>query len=378
MSNPDGSPFSVAQQTVFITADINSTLLLQFLFGIYTGLFPATIYVYIQAAQGAHDHGIVHKENRTRARDRIIIGSTAMLYGSTAVNVLCNWIYNNAVYSTQGATRADIFIGRVSGAIAVGDLVMMDITTFVIFLFADGLLVWRCFHACGRSFCKSFLPIALLVVETVLVISAMVYSCLMIAVPNFATQRTPYIFDRLSAAAYFSAAATSLVSSGAICIQIWRHTALNSRSRKNYRSLISALVESSALYTVVILLSAFLNSIGSMNYETSFTVIIASTYIGVTTQIISGLAPKLMIARLFVSSSQEDSEVSSAHLPSDLIDCATHANGTDITNVEAALEMQHGGSIGMGDDESEDIRMVVGAEYECKDGREHGLETLAY
>ncbi|KAF4618085.1 hypothetical protein D9613_012639 [Agrocybe pediades] len=365
MSSADGSPLSIAQQTAFITADINSILILQLLFGIYTGLFPATIYAYI------------HKENRARARDMIVIGSTVMLYGVTAVNVLCNWIYKSTVYCTLGATRLDIFIGSTGGEMIIAEQIILVTTTYVVFLLADSLLVWRCFHSCGRSFRQSLLPIALLVVEIVLVISASVYGCLMTAAPNFGTHQRAQIFDRVSAAAYFSVAATSLTSTGVICVQIWRHTALNTRSRKNYRTVINALVESSALYTVAVLLSAFLNSVVPMDDDISFTLFITSTYVDVTTQIISGLAPTLMIARLFVSSSREDSEFSSAHLPSELIDRATHPNGTNITNVEAALEIQHGVSIGVREDESDEINMVARAEHQCEDGRENGLETLA-
>ncbi|KAF9554368.1 hypothetical protein CPC08DRAFT_753698 [Agrocybe pediades] len=363
MSTPDDFPYSVSQQKAFINAAVNSTLLLQLLFGVYTGLFPVTIYIYIQ------------KENRSRARDMIIIGNTVLLYGTTALNVLSNWVYINAVYCTQGETRVDIFTANLGGVMLVGDQVILDITTFVVFLFADSLLVWRCFHSYGRSLWKSFLPIVLLIVETVLVISISVYSCLMDVAPNFATSQTGYIADRLSAAAYLSAAVTSLVSTGMICAQIWRHTALNPRSRKNYRTIISALVESSAFYTVIVLLSALLNFIGPLDEEISFTVLLLTTYIGATTHIISGLAPALMIARLHVSSSQEDSKFSSAHLPFDLIGCATPATGTNITNVEAGLKMQPTEFTLSGKEEGKEIQ-VVPRIHEHEDDGEKDMRPL--
>ncbi|KAF9536098.1 hypothetical protein CPC08DRAFT_771736 [Agrocybe pediades] len=46
MSTTDEFPYSVAQQKALISADLNSTLLGQFLFGIYTGIFLATMYIY--------------------------------------------------------------------------------------------------------------------------------------------------------------------------------------------------------------------------------------------------------------------------------------------------------------------------------------------
>ncbi|KAF9554301.1 hypothetical protein CPC08DRAFT_766853 [Agrocybe pediades] len=57
MSTTDDFPFSVAQQKALISADLNSTLLFQFLFGIYTGLFPATLYIYRES------HAIKMSEN---------------------------------------------------------------------------------------------------------------------------------------------------------------------------------------------------------------------------------------------------------------------------------------------------------------------------
>ncbi|KAF4618063.1 hypothetical protein D9613_012670 [Agrocybe pediades] len=286
MSSADGSPLSIAQQTAFITADINSILILQLLFGIYTGLFPATIYAYI------------HKENRARARDMIVIGSTVMLYGITALNVLCNWIYKSTVYCTLGVTRLDIYIGSTGGDMIVAEQIILVTTTYVVFLLADSLL------------------------------------------------RTPRSETGPASSSQTVRVRTEVQNATAATL------------------VINALVESSALYTVAVLLSAFLNSVVPMDDDISFTPFITSTYVDVTTQIISGLAPTLMIARLFVSSSREDTEFSSAHLPSELIDRATYPNGTNITNVEAALEIQHGVSIGLGEDESDEIKMVARAEHQ--------------
>ncbi|KAF9551738.1 hypothetical protein CPC08DRAFT_823132 [Agrocybe pediades] len=359
MSTADDFPFSVAQQKALISADLNSTLLFQLLFGIYTGIFAATVHIYVR------------KENRTRTRDTIIIGSTTALYLLTAVTTGLNWLYTNVLLGTHGATRVEIFLESViQGDIPVGEEIIEDVTIFFgSFFLADGLLVWRCFHACGQSFRKSAFPVALFTVETILALATAVYRSLLDAKPDFEMVQTDQIFDRLSAAAYVTVAATSLVSTIVICLQIWRHTMPRSRSRKNYRNIINILIQSSAIYTVTVLFSAVLNFTSDTGSgESSFASVLISNFVAPVTQIVSGLVPTLMIARLFVSSSQEDREVSSARLPSDLIDRAAHATCDNIINAPGAdLEMQREGTIGaVGQNESEEIRMVGRAEYQLK------------
>ncbi|KAF4610190.1 hypothetical protein D9613_010232 [Agrocybe pediades] len=307
----------------------------QFLFGIYTGLFPATIYL------------CVHKENRTRSGARIVIGSLTALYVVTAIQISVTWLYTNIVLCTDGGTRADTFIESVTGDLPLNtaERVIVDVTALIVFLFADGLLVWRCVHACGRSLRKSFLPIALFAVETGLVLTTMVYECLLDARPDFDTEKTFHVANRLQAATRVSVAATSVVSTVVICLQIWRLTTRRSRSWIHYRTIIRALIESSAIYSVTILFVAILDFTIAQDLESSFTVVLIANIVVTCTQIISGLAPTLMIGRLFLPSNQEDTKDSSVRLPSELIDGVSHAVDSDMGNGEHDLEMQQNGSV---------------------------------
>ncbi|KAF9560024.1 hypothetical protein CPC08DRAFT_762948 [Agrocybe pediades] len=362
MSTTDDFPYSVAQQKALLDADLNSTLLYQFLFGVYSGVFPAAIYIY------------VHKENRTRTRDRIIIGSITALYCTMALNMLSNWIYSNILFCKKGATRVEMFVESATQDVPIGIAILDDIPLYLGFALADGLLVWRCFQACGRSFRRSLLPILLLTVEAALAISVTVYRCLLDTKPNFESLQTNAIFDRLSAAALVAAAVTSLVSTAVICLQIWRHTRLISRSRKHYQTIINALVESSAAYTVAVLFLAILDFFPSANTQSSFDVLLISNFVEPATQIISGLAPTVMIARLIVSSGKDDTVVSSASLPSELVGHATHVN---ITALGDDVEMQQRASVGTGKDDSEIVMVLIRTECQPEGLRvEDGQETI--
>ncbi|KAF9539847.1 hypothetical protein CPC08DRAFT_491828 [Agrocybe pediades] len=155
-------------------------------------------------------------------------------------------------------------------------------------------------------------------------------------------------------------AATSLVSTVVICLQIWRHTTLSSQSRKHYRTIINTLIESSATYTIASIILAIFDFTSTGKIEGSFTIMLIENFVEGTTVILSGLAPTLMIARLFLSSGQEDTEVSSARLPSELFSHAFHAPGTQIANISGAdLEMQQiRGSIVVGEQENDEIQAI--------------------
>ncbi|KAF9554115.1 hypothetical protein CPC08DRAFT_821904 [Agrocybe pediades] len=355
MSPADNVPFSVAQQKALISAGLNSTLLFSFLFGIYTGLFPATIYIYI------------HKENRTRAKDRIIIGSVTALYLITALINAISCYDTNILFVTHSGNRVELFIESADEEFPLGVEITSSFTTFLSLLIADGLLVWRCFHSCGGSLRRCLLPIALLTIETVLVISALVFSCLLNAIPDFHTIHTSAILNHLSAAAYTAVVATSLVSTGLICVQIWRLTRQSSRSRNYYQTIIRALIESSALYTVAVLFEAILDFNDTGSLERSFEVFLISNYGAASSQIIAGLAPTLMIARLFWSTGQEDAQGSSASLPSEFVSHAfeSHANGANTASLGTDLEIQHIGFTGEREhDSSEEIQAVPRAQNE--------------
>ncbi|KAF4612530.1 hypothetical protein D9613_012752 [Agrocybe pediades] len=307
---------------------------------------------------------IVHKQNRTRSRDMIIIGSITALYFITALNTLLNWLGISTLCTTDSGTRVEMFIESVSPNMPKGVAILGDITIYIGFALADGLLVsaeglemlsrmWAVLSKIFTANCTAHSGD-----------SSMAYHFLLDAKPGFKTVQTNEIFNHLSAATFVAVAATSVLSTGAICLQIWRQTTLSSRSRKHYRIIINALIESSALYTVTVLLLAILdfNLTGNIG-KSSYKVFLVINFIDAATQIISGLAPTLMIVRLVVSSSQEDTEVSSARLPSELISHASHANGANIMNVGSDLEMQQSRFMGLGEQESEEIQVVPRTEY---------------
>ncbi|KAF9560023.1 hypothetical protein CPC08DRAFT_762947 [Agrocybe pediades] len=139
MSTNNDFPFSVNQQKAYIGGTLQSTFLYHYMFGIYTGVFAASLYIYS------------HKQNRTKYHDVIIFGSMTTLYVVIAIQVLLNWVSINTFIRTQDGNRMGLFLQMAEGFDPVIFDVLNGISQSVQFSLADGLLVWRAFQACGRQ-----------------------------------------------------------------------------------------------------------------------------------------------------------------------------------------------------------------------------------
>ncbi|KAF9544697.1 hypothetical protein CPC08DRAFT_730234 [Agrocybe pediades] len=130
---------------------------------------------------------------------------------------------------------------------------------------------------------------------------------------------------------------TSLVATFTICRQIYAHTKPKSRLRRRYRTVTDALIQSSGLYSIVVLVQAALGlaEILELHNGRSFDQLIpveyALTFLKNLSILVAGIAPTLMVARLAAPSSHEDTEVSSISFPPDIITHpAYHSDGPEV------------------------------------------------
>ncbi|KAF9569065.1 hypothetical protein CPC08DRAFT_813227 [Agrocybe pediades] len=236
---------SITVQKALISADLNSSLMMQLIFGIYTAVLGPAIYVHIR------------KENRASPQSIIIAGIMIVLYCMTAFVVAVSWYYTSIQFCKQ-ATRAAIFSSADSG-IPVPVLILIDLSQNIGFLMADGLLVWRCYHACGGSFRSNILSMGLFIVEITLVVASAIFDCLLYLRPELETHQLILVSDYLDGASFISVAATSLVATFMICYQIYSRTTPGSGARRLYRHIVDALVQSSCVYTVTVILLAIVD-----------------------------------------------------------------------------------------------------------------------
>ncbi|KAF9558690.1 hypothetical protein CPC08DRAFT_549836 [Agrocybe pediades] len=304
MSATDGFPFTVSQQKALISTNLNSTLLMQFLFGIYTGVFCAAVYFH---------------ETQTAFQNRIVSGTILALYIITMVVVACNWYFVNILLCLQGWTRESISVEALIASIPIADAIVTDIASVVSMLLADGLLVWRCYGACGRSVHTYLLPVGLLIIETALIVAVIVFDCLLSVLPNFPTDRTKAIGNRLTSAMFISVSATSLAATFIICRQIYLYTSPGTQSRRRYQNIIDTLVQSSALYTAVAVLEVVPGFIETNDPASTVKLMGAVNYAYCLSTIVAGLAPTLMVARFSVSTINDEIVDSTFELPPEFL-----------------------------------------------------------
>ncbi|KAF4615730.1 hypothetical protein D9613_012480 [Agrocybe pediades] len=289
----------------------------------------------------------------------IIVGSMAALYALTTITVAINWHFTNQRFCTDGGSRDQIFLGPVTSSwMYVFASIVGGGATFII---ADGVLVSGLFGVfyiydsgtgsnyavrCGdvsthvanhfaavhyQLVCSSWKYVVLVICSDV--VSSLVYNEPQVFhVREFLTLVS--VTTILDGAMYVSVAATSLAATYIICGQVYTHTKPGSRSRRRYRNVIDALIQSSALYSSVIVIEAVLYIVEGLPSSLKPTTpqnmnpIFVLGFFSDAVVLVTGIAPTLMVARLVLSSYNEDAEVSSISFPKYLITHpTTHSKG---------------------------------------------------
>ncbi|KAF9556246.1 hypothetical protein CPC08DRAFT_103494 [Agrocybe pediades] len=139
-SSNDALPSDAVQRAIN-SAYLNAGLLYVFLMGAYTTLYPATIYVYLKKYQST-----------ALSQKRLMIGTLTALYAVVLGQISINCFYLNLIFLIKGDSKLSSFIEAVTITSTPDKpghaLVFLNTISFVI---ADGIMVWRCFHVCGRS-----------------------------------------------------------------------------------------------------------------------------------------------------------------------------------------------------------------------------------
>ncbi|KAF9560014.1 hypothetical protein CPC08DRAFT_818450 [Agrocybe pediades] len=310
MTSRNDFPTSVVQQKLLISADLHSALMQQFLTGVYTGLFAVTIFTCLQ------------REVYTSSIKRIIIGSMASLYAMTALTCVTNWMDVTILLCDQSLTRLSTALASATFSVPPALSITGVLSQNIVLLLADGLMVWRCFHACGSSLRRSLVPIGLLVIETALVLgSSAFYILVNLGSGPWDPIFTCIVADYLGGAMAISVVATSLAATFLICRQIYTHTkTLPGSARSRYERVIDTLIQSCGMYSAAVIGLAVVQLLVASGPSTSFrlTVYAIENYVTSFGNIMAGLSPTLMIARLVTSSApHHDTERSYARFHSD-------------------------------------------------------------
>ncbi|KAK0496165.1 hypothetical protein EDD18DRAFT_233132 [Armillaria luteobubalina] len=240
--------------------------------GIYTGIVAVTLW------------SIFTRESRSIGR-RVMVVIIVLLFIVTTINFGLNWSYISSAFIGNGQS----FWSEYSVLVFSENLYLgMGITGAINTIFADSIMIWRCWMVWGRRWLVVLLPISLLISGIVLK--------LIDTYQGYTTGSD----DPVAFVLYLSfTLATTIWCTTLIIYRILAVVRGNDGVGGGvgvYRHVIEVLVESSALYSIFLILLLAFEVRGDW----------AGYYIDAMSGIARGIAPTLLVGRVATGKSRPD------------------------------------------------------------------------
>uniref|UniRef100_A0A8H7XJ07 Uncharacterized protein n=1 Tax=Psilocybe cubensis TaxID=181762 RepID=A0A8H7XJ07_PSICU len=264
---------SLDTQKRVISAFLNSIMLQNMLMGIYTIVYSGTIYLY--------------SLNKTSNASRRMVQSTlTVLYILCLGDILVDWYYLDWTIVALGDTRYSMFLSSLDAPIRV--VIPIDLFFNATFVVSDWVLIWRCYHVWGRSVRIVAALFLFLLAEIALAIS---FTILEASDGQLQNNGNGQLTNNISGAFVLISAGTTVITTLLIAVRI------------SYNPQIMTIIESSAVYSLILLLYGvivicpFFNLIDSPLIEVQY-------YVQQVLTVIACMSPTVMVARLAVTTSR--------------------------------------------------------------------------
>ncbi|SJL11382.1 uncharacterized protein ARMOST_14785 [Armillaria ostoyae] len=245
-----------------LDAHLNSITLEALLHGMYTGILAVTLWnIFI---------------NKCWWIRRALVVIIILIHGLTTIGFAANWSYMHTVFIENGKSFWTAYLTLTNGAQAA--VLTADITSTMSTITADLYMIWCCWMVWGQCWVAVLFPILSLIVATVLKIIETYYDC---------TNIYEIIFPILYAAFILATTlwCTLLIIYRILIVAgVWHGAGSRWRVYHHY---IEVLVESSALYSISLILYLALLICNSFGLY----------YLDVIAGITKGVAPTLLIGR---------------------------------------------------------------------------------
>ncbi|PPQ91124.1 hypothetical protein CVT25_013262 [Psilocybe cyanescens] len=298
MSTSD-QPFSTNFQQAEISSNLNSSMLLNYLMGIYTLVYAGTLFIY-------------SSNKATHANRRIVLSAISVLYLLCFVQFVVQWYSIDLDVVINGDTRESIFFSTVEGG-PKWLWVFANVPFYASFVASDGLLIWRCYHVWGRSFRVISVLLILLLAEFGLFVTATILEGLSHRLTSGANTSAA-LFNSLTSALVFVSLATTVTTSLLIGYRIYSVARLNGQpSKRLFKHIVVLVIESAAVYSFVLLLDAVFavipsfNLVGSPLYQAGY-------FVDAVLIVVPGMAPTVLVARIAVTNSNYTVEPTITHI----------------------------------------------------------------
>ncbi|KAH9481732.1 hypothetical protein JR316_0006259 [Psilocybe cubensis] len=297
------SGISASRESAAISAALNSCLMLQLLMGIYTVVYAGTMYLCLS------------KSARSKSRRLVIFVISGLYLSCLGISVL-QWSSLHHSIVTQGETRESAYLS-VIGSGPMWSYVLLNMLFYGLFVMADGLLVWRCYQVYKPSTMVLLVLLAFFFVELGLFIAGVLITG--ITGPN-RTIANITLTNKLRGALYFASFATTVTTTSLIAHRL--HRAYHAHARLSVklesmaprrggwlRHIAAVLVESAAVYSLVILVYAIGNAASARAGEGASMRNVAM-YLEVVVAVTGGMAPTVLVARIAITDPDYDTGAS--------------------------------------------------------------------
>ncbi|PBK98784.1 hypothetical protein ARMGADRAFT_589170 [Armillaria gallica] len=248
----------------FLNAELNARILYSLLYGIYTGILAVTLWnIFI---------------NKCRPIRQAVVIVIILLYTLITINVASDWSYTHLTFIENGQNFLTVYL-TVKGTQTV--YWMMIITATISTILADLYMIWCCWMVWGQCWLVVLLPIFSLVSAIASRTMDIYYSYITPYAPTGIVLLILYTSFNLVTTLY----CTLLIIYRIVAIAGVRRGVVVQLGV--FRSFIEVLVESSALYSISLILA--LVFIIRIDYRIS--------YFDVMTAIAKGVAPTLFVGR---------------------------------------------------------------------------------
>ncbi|KAF8186724.1 hypothetical protein BJ912DRAFT_451279 [Pholiota molesta] len=277
-----------------ISSNINSSILLFFLMGMYTIIYFGTIYIH---------------STRTLSKSALVSATITILYLDVMVGAGCQWYMTKWQFVDNGDTRDSVFLTLYMAPEWSG--LVAGISFGISYVIADALLIWRCFFVWNRSLRIISVSLFLIIAETALIFAEIIFSAKYIDVllpPAIAGTMN----DLLSTALFISFG-TTLVTTVLIAYRIYSVSKQQLPSSRRFNHIIEIVVQSGAIYAFSQLAYAIAGVLtGSEVFNTRIDAF--TDYSSALNMAIAGILPTIMVARVSLLSAETIYPSTSIHL----------------------------------------------------------------
>ncbi|KAK0203795.1 hypothetical protein DFS33DRAFT_1274937 [Desarmillaria ectypa] len=258
----------------YLDAQLNAEILYSLLHGIYTGIVAVTLW------------NIFTRKTWPIGR-QVMVVAIVFLFIVTTINVGFNWSYISSAFIDNGQN----FWSKYSVLVFSHNIFLgMGITGAISTILADFTMIWRCWMVWGRRWPVVLPPIILLISGIVLKF-----------IDTYQGYTTGYDYV-LGFVLYLSFTLATTIWCTALIIYriltVGRASDGMGGGIGVYRNVIEVLVESSALYSVFLILLVAFEACGGPDWP--------GYYVNVMAGIARGIAPTLLVGRVAVGHARSD------------------------------------------------------------------------